>query len=71
MVVAAVKPVGLITEEMQRRCQRLVVGVKVPWSHRVAVRGRGMCLGLTVAEGEPVVSRWNEPAWELVLCVNA
>ena len=29
-----------------------------------------MCLGLTVSNGCPVISRWNVPAWELVHCVN-
>ena len=68
--MAAVRPVGVVTDEMQRCCQGLVLGINVPWSYRVAVQGKGMCLGLTVAEGELVVSRWNEPAWELVICVN-
>ena len=61
-----VKPVGVVTEEMQRCCQRLMLGVNVPWSYRVAVQGKGICLGLTVAESAPVVNMWNEPPWELV-----
>ena len=55
--MAAVRPVGVVTDEMQRCCQGLVLGIKVPWSYRVAVQEKGMGLGLTVAKKEPVVSR--------------
>ena len=56
---------------MEKCCRRLVLDEQIPWSYRVAVQGKGMCLVLAVSNGNPVVSRWNEPAWELVLCVNA
>ena len=51
------------TKEMNDYCMKLVLEANVPTSYREAVKGHGICLGLTVMNTKPVLSRWNEPAW--------
>ena len=39
--------------------------VEVPWTKREAVQGRGVCLGLTVANGNPILTKMTlaEAGW--------
>ena len=44
--------------------------LEIPFSARAVVKGRGVCLGLTVAGMKPCLGWYNKVAPELVLLLN-
>ena len=49
-----------VEEETKSEITIWIRKVEVPWTKREAVDGRGMCLGLTVASGNSIVTRPTE-----------
>ena len=49
-----------VEDEIKKEIMLWVKRVDVPWTKREAVDGRGVCLGLTVANGSPISSRLTE-----------
>ena len=65
MTERAPRRVASIGKETREEIIHWVKRVEVPWTKREAVEGRGACLGLTVANGYPVLSRLTntEKTW--------
>ena len=62
--------IATVEDDVARQLERWIRRMNVPITARKAVKGRGVCLGLTVADGNPCLGSFNTKAEKLILALN-
>ena len=62
--------VATVEDDVAEQWERWIRRMSVPVTARKAVKGKGVCLGLTVADGNPCLGWFNHKAEKLIMTLN-